>query len=1180
MQSLIKPSELFKKVKELGQSAIGVTDYGTLSGAWDCLKYSQEAGIKLIMGCEFFFVDDLSDLDSNQRLKTIVLLAKNHAGYKNLLQLNKLANDNHIVLFKKVHPRIDWKLLEKYSNGLICLTGSAGGILGQLISTRKKEQAFEVCQKLHKIFNDDLGLEIQPNAVVRQANSYNDYLDQTLVNNQIIKFAKQLNIKIIPAVNSHYLLSSQWESHDVLLAIGSGQPIKSGARFKYTKNDFYVKSSEEVRSFFARLYPDDVEEWLANTAEFANRCEIPVWIDPKFTNPSGKELPEFPVCDQFDYLDFKTWLQKPDERFGTIDFLQALTEQASYLRYCCFKSLNKIPKEKTSEYISRLLEEFDVLEFHGFCSYMLMVADFLDYCRINNIKVGPGRGSVGGSLIAYMLDIHEADPIKYGLIFARFHNKSKVAYPDIDIDISPSGREQLHDYIRKKYGEDKVAHVSNVNTMTPKVYARDIARVFQYGGDTKTSVTIGTNLADSIPKEIKTMDDLFDKAPLLAEYAEKKYPELQKYAKDLAGKTKAWSTHAAGLIISKRPLVEIIPLRKDKDHNVSIEYEKERAEANGLVKCDTLGLETLLILEQTEELIRTTNKLVPKINYNEYDAKTYDLISSGNTLCVFQLGGSMGTIDLCKKIKPKCIEDISIINSLARPSARDIRESFIATRNGEKPVKLLHPSLERSFGGTLGFGLYEESLMYLAQDIAGWDLNEADRLRKLTKDKGKNPKKVAQWKQEFIDGAIKNNIEEHLAKRIWEEVVENFGGYGFNHSHSILYSFISYQTAFFKAHFPLEFLTANLISEVKSKAATSADNIIEIKNEIKKLGVKILPPNINKSSMVYQIVNDNTLMTSLDSLKFIGKDAVPEIIAKRPFASFDDFLSKVDGKKVKAPSVCALAASGCLDEFGISRKQIFLYASDYKKKLQVWNKKFRQSEFKYPWETLQDWTPREKFAMETYYLGEGLSGTFSEIYPGFFSNQACRFNLLPALYPLDKSVKTKKQKEQEMLVRTEDGILEGVITKIFEFTVKREKSKILGQVMAKMMVTDPYGSSIPVTLFPERLEMLKNKLHQRYGDKVKFDTGLAIKFSASANWYEDSFSLLFYDLKAIMPAPEMPTDREHKKVSMKISENKKKTKEIPDPDLLLEEIEDELDLEGMSEPEEEYLGKLEYDPFN
>ncbi len=777
LDSTISVKKLFEKAKELGQKAVAITEHGSFASVFDALKASRETGVKLIVGCEYYFVENA--LNPDEKFRHLILLAKNAIGYRNLLTLNKLGFDQGSFIGKRVYPLIDWKLLEKYTEGIICLTACGNGIISQLINKGKIQEAENTLLRLKNLFGKDLGVEIQPNNMKRGSNIYNDQIDQQTLNRQLILLGLKHDIKIVPACNAHYLTKEDHDAHDVLLAIGSHQPKYSNFRLRYPVADFYLKTGDEVEQFFARNYDPKYGKGFAaslcaNTIDFADKCEFPDWVEPKYSNPSGKELPIFPAKDENDYQEFLQWCEGQDNA------IQQLEEDKKYLRFKCDKNFTKLlnlDPEKYKIYKDRIAEELDVMEFHGFSSYMLVVADYVNWAKHNDIAVGAGRGSAGGSLIAYLLGIHEADPIKYDLIFARFHNKEKSAFPDIDVDFAPSGRELVQNYIRKKYGQDHVAHVSNVNTITPKVYVRDIARACELGGSKDEAIKIGNDAADCIPADVKDIEVAM-KLPLFAEYC-KKYPEFIKY-KEICGKFRAWSTHAGGIIISNRSLVGLVPLRKDKDGSWSVEMDKDRAEQNGLVKMDTLGLSTLDIIGKTYALIKENGKSIPIINYDEYDQKTYDLISKGDTFCVFQLGTSGGTIDLCRQVKPKNINDISNINSLARPSARDMRKDFILTKEGKKPYSLLHPNLERAFGKTYGFGLYEESLMYLAQDIAGWTLNEADKLRKLTKEKGKNPKKVMQWRQEFIDGSVKNNINIQIGIRIWDEVISLFSGYGFN----------------------------------------------------------------------------------------------------------------------------------------------------------------------------------------------------------------------------------------------------------------------------------------------------------------------------------------------------------------------------------------------------------------
>lgn len=1147
LDSIISTKSLFNKAKELGQSAVAITDHGTLAAAWDALKASRDTGIKLIMGCECYFLDDASNTDD--KFRHVIFLAKNAIGYKNLLTLNKKGFDQGHFLGKRVYPIVDWKLLEQYKEGLICLTACGNGILSQLLTNGKFDVAESTLLRLKEMFGDNLGLEVQANKMQRGSTHFNDKIDQDFINRRLIELGKKYNVRVVPTCNAHYLNKEDYKTHDVFLSIGSHQPVYSNYRLRYPVSDFYLKSGDEVKAFFARNYGEEYAQQLCdNTVYFSNLCEIPNWIDPKFSNPNGKELPVFPVKDEIDYPEFKEWLSKQDST------IQNLDEDKQFLRYKCIKFFNirikYLNDENRFQYENRLNEEIDVIEYHGFSSYMLIVADFINWARTNDIAVGEGRGSVGGSLIGFLLGIHQADPIKYNLIFARFHNKEKSSFPDIDIDFAPSGRVRVQEYLRKKYGEDHVAHVSNVNTITPKVYVRDISRSCELGGSKENAVRIGNDVADCIPSEIHSIDEAFAKVPLFAEYC-KKYPEFLQY-KEICGKYRAWSTHAGGIIISARPLTGLIPLRKDKDGSLAIEYDKDKAEENGLVKMDTLGLSTLDIIGETFNIIKNRNKELPTaiLDFDVYDQKTYELITKGDTFCVFQLGTSAGTIDLCRRIKPISINDISNINALARPSARDMRNDFIKTRNGDRKMTLLHPNLGRAFNDTYGFGLYEECLMYLAQDIAGWNLHSADRLRKLTKEKGKNPKKVQQWRSEFISNAVSNNIHEAIAQRIWDEVVDKFQGYGFNRSHSILYSMISYKTAYLKANYPIEFLLANLVAEVKSNAPDAKNNLEKIKNELKSHKVKILPPDINSSQLTYTITDSQNLLTGLDSLKFVGDDAIKDIIQKRPFKNFFDFMVRIDSKKVRANAIQALAAAGALDAFSIPRKMLYLYCSDYRKKLQVWLKKHDpvKEEFLYPWVNEVEWNISERYALEQFYLGESFVCKPTDAYGSFFKSD-------------HKTILDIKKSQN----KTKLAPIRCIIKNFFEFKVKKESSKYYGQSMIKAVIEDKYGEQCTCTIFPDKWSIVQKRIKD-INSKLQFDSGIALNFSGNVNIYEDDVGVILDDLYDIAMPPAIPSDLKAKKINLKEAKAKlaeeavTKLMEIKD---LVEQIEDSLYDEGL-----------------
>jgi DNA polymerase-3 subunit alpha len=1154
LDSLIDPKALFNKARDLGMPAVAITDHGSLGAAWDALKASRATGVKLIMGCECYFVDQHSNV--NEKFRHIILLAKNATGYRNILTINKLGFDQGNLLGKRIYPIIDWPLLEKYSDGVICLTACGNGIISQLLAQGKRDKAEEALLRLKDIFKDNLGVEVQPNNMKRFANIYNDEIDQQFLNKSLIMLAKKHDIKVVPACNAHYLNKEDHEVHDAFLAIGSHQPIYSNFRLKYNVPEFYLKSGDEVKSFFARNYGEEFAQQICdNTVHFADMCETPDWIDPKFSNPSGKELPIFPVKDEKDYQQFKEWSSQQSEE------CQKLDEDKQFLRYRCNKFFDTRIKSLTPEnrkvYEDRLVEELDVIEYHGFSSYMLIVADFISWAKSNNIAVGPGRGSAGGSLIAYLISIHEADPIKYNLIFARFHNKEKSAYPDIDTDIAPSGRARVQEYLKNKYGEDRVAHVSNVNTITPKVYIRDISRVCELGGSKEAAVKIGNDVSGIVPADIKSIDEALNKLPLFAEYC-KKYPEFIKY-KEICGKFRAWATHAGGIIISARPLTGLVPVRKDKDGAFALEYDKDKAEENGLVKMDILGLSTLDTITDTLRLIKEHGLEAPnEINYEYPDTPTYNLISSGDTFGVFQFGTSGGTIDLCKKVKPTSITDLANITALARPSAKDIREDFIKTKNGIKKVNLLHPKLERAFGSTYGFGLYEECLMYLAQDIAGWSLHSADRLRKLTKEKGKNPKKAKQWRSEFIADAVKNNIQEILAERIWDEIIDLFGNYGFNAAHALLYSITTYNTAYLKAHYPVQFLMANLMAEVNSNSPDSPAKISKIKKEIRQHKVKILPPNINLSKLQYTIVDSNKLLTGLDAIKFVGDDAIKDIIAKRPFKSFYDFMSRVDSSTVRSNSIQALVGCGAMDDFKIPRKLMFLYCSDYRKKLTTWMKKHDETkeEFVYPWPNELEWKLPELYALESYYIGEAFACKTSDAYGRFFKDNHDVF------YSMKKMAEKSK-----VDVRC-------IVKSFFEFKVKSEKSKNLGKTMVKAIIEDRNGDQCSCTIFPDRWELIQSKL-KLISSKAVFDAGLALYFNGTVNTYEDEFGLILNDVHDIVLQPGLPADLKAKKINLK--DSKKTLKDDKDQKLqldtsveaIVERMEDMLYDEGLIELNDE-----------
>lgn len=1123
LDALSSPEELINKAVELGMTSIAITDHGSFAAIWESYKIARKKKIKLLVGCEYFFKRDPKQTHFNH----IILLAKNAEGYKNMLSMNFEAFQNSPASSKKMFPVVTWDLLEKYSAGTVCLTACGSGILAESIMEGKISDAEEDLKRLIKIFGrDNLGVEIQANNLKRFASAYSKEIDQNLINRQLIKLADKYELRIVPSCNSHYTEKTDSDVHDFQLSIGSGQSVYSKFRLRYELPEFYLKSEEEIKKFFKRNFGEDFSNKIVeNTVYFSNLCEEPVWIDPKYTNPSGKEMPDFPVQDQRDLPEFYSWLESQPK-------LKDLALDAQYLRFRVDKGMQARNLQDNKIYTDRLEEEFEVIEMKGFSSYMLVVMDFIEFALGQKIAVGPGRGSIGGCLIAYFIGIHQSDPIEYDLIFARFLNKEKQGFPDIDTDISARGRDTVKNYLSHKYGKENTAQVSNIGTITPKVYARDVARSFEFGGSKDAAVDLANSISGSIDVADKTLEEVT--SGLFQEYCNK-YPEIM-INKKIVGKPRSWGTHAAGLVLGKRPLKGLVPLRIDKDGSVCLELTKDAAEELGLVKMDLLGLKTLDIMDLTYLLIQKNGKEI-SFPIPLDDKQAYELIASGDNGCVFQLGGSGGTNDLCKKMKSTSIEDISAINALARPALKEYRDPYIKTKHGEKKVNLLHPCLERSFSKTYGFGLYEESLFYLAQDVAGWDLNKADRLRKMTKDKGKYPEKVAALKEEFISDSVTNGIDRSLGTKIWEEVIDPFGGYGFNKSHSIMYSVISYQTAFLKANYPVEFLLANLMIESEGVKQDKDKNILQIKNELRAKGIGVLPPDVNKSQMHFTLIDEKTITTGFKALKSVGIDAIDDIIDKRPFRSFQDFMARVDSKKVRANTIQALAASGAFGGFGLSRRQICMYVSDYRKKLTAWRNKGHDSTkeaFIYPWKDTDEWSAKDIYALEHKFMGESFSTPIRQAY-----------------LSLAKIPHVTVNQCDQLDNKTKIASLVGIFTMPFEITIKKE-GKLYGKKMYKFNFEDFKGNACSVTIFPDGVEKVQNFLKAKT-KKKDIPEVFGMAFSGTVNYYNEIFGLVLSDVYDLELPPPIPSDFKEKKDV--------KTSEITTQSL--SEIEEELADEGI-----------------
>lgn len=1106
-------NDMFKRAAEIGQPALAITDHGTMAAVFDARKASKEHGVKYIPGMEAYFVDDVGD--KKQKRRHIVLLASNEIGYRNLLTLNWEGHLElqYVAVINKIFPRIDWKMLEKYSEGLICLTACGSGLLsrqmfvhdddGEWLRDSCHDNVLKTAQRLKDIFGENLYLELQPHSLKIHARNRKTgevilnkngnemvVVDQNHINRKLIDVSKKLGIKTVATADIHYLDKEDAKIHDMLMAISSKAPLSDKTRHRYEVEEFFMKSSGDIINHFTQFENRKFAIDLCNNSiEIANKC-----VDPKYLDTFETRFPKFDLKAEEDYDNFLKWNAKQKNK--------ANQEDHAFMRYRCVKSFKQKYKHLTGEtkkkYIDRLMSEIEVFELRNFCSYMLIVSDFILAAKKQGIPVGPGRGSVGGSLVANLLDIHDLDPIQYGLIFERFHNKEKKAFPDIDTDFSPDGRDWVEQYIVNKYGKANVAHVSNLSRMTPKVVVKDVARSLELGGGRSEAFKIANKITDSIPDNCNTFEDAL-KSETFRKYCIQ-YPELEKYGRKLAGLEKAYATHAAGIVIGDIPLSTYVPLRIDKNGSVSVQYEKERCESVGLIKMDLLGLEHLKILDNTVKNARSLGLKCP--NPREIpldDLEVWKTISKGKTLCVFQMG-SPHMRALCKQIEPKSIEDLSLVNALGRPSAVKSRKNYIAVRNGFRKPSYKHKCLKPVLEETLGVCVYEDQLMKLANAVAGWDLNKADGLRKLTKYKGSKPELVAQLKEDFINGAMEhNNLSKRDALGIWTEIIEPFEGYGFNKPHGIFYSLNGYHTAYYKHYFPASFMAAVLKSEVeKASSPTRESNIRAYKKEAKRLGISIKAPDINLSGKSFTVLDGKNIVTGLAAVKGVGEKAVENVIEERGrhrFQSFADFLLRTSSSLIRKNVIQPLAKAGCFDSLNISRKNAHDFYGDIRTAANKHYKKVA-NEGRDAWRILDDFNPKFKFDAQDEWglkeklqgeqetLGEYISGTANDIYDGFFTGKGVT------------SLSTIKSLSNGHSVRIE----------AFVTDVKQKKTKSgrnAGAVRADCVIQDVDGNTAQLKIWSDQWEKHK---------KV-FSIGRPVRAVCKINVWNDTTSLVLSRLE-------------------------------------------------------------------
>jgi DNA polymerase III subunit alpha len=878
LDSTVRISDLMKKAKEYGAPAVALTDHGNLFGAIEFYQEAESAGLKPLIGCEVYMAPnsrlEKDAASARDAAYHFLLLAQDDIGYRNLL---KLVTEAHLTGFY-YKPRIDRELLAQYHQGLIATSACLKGEVAFNLMNGQKDKALDFVRFCKDLFGDRFYLEIQNHGIEAQRK----------VNPEIAAIAQQHGIKLVATNDVHYIEKAHAHAHDALICIGTASLLEDEKRKRYSTEEFYYKSADEMNVVLGE-YP----EALKNTLEIAERCNV--LIDFK-TN-------RYPAYD-------------PPQGKTRADYLRELVSEGIQQRFN-FDPHTADPTPEQKGILDRLHLELRVMEKTGFLSYFLIVWDFIRHARSQGIPVGPGRGSAAGSLVAYALGITNIDPLKYHLLFERFLNPERVSPPDIDIDFCYNRRPEVIDYVRKKYKADNVAQISTFGTMGAKAVVRDVGRVMglPYGEVDR--------LAKMIPNELKmTLDKALAISPDLkgAVKSSEAVAELMETAKTLEGLARQSSVHAAGVVICGEPLYHFVPLARDKSEAIVTQYSMEALGSLNLLKMDFLGLKTLTVIQDALNLIEKHRgiKLDPDA-FDLEDKKTFELLNRADTTAIFQLE-SPGMRDLSRKFGITCIQDIFALIALFRPGPMDLIPEFIKRKNGQTAIHYDHPLLEQICKETYGMMIYQEQVMQAASALAGFSLGGADILRRAM---GKKKiEEMAAQRELFVKGCKeKNQIPKEKAEKIFD-LLEKFAGYGFNKSHSAAYGMITYQTAYLKANYAVEYMAAALSNELNDK-----DKATSYINNCRERDIDVLPPDVNESDQLFTVVDEHQIRFGLAAIKNVGSSAVDAILSEREkhgaFKSIFDFCKRLDGRHVNKRVLESLVKSGAFDFTKLTRHHNF-----------------------------------------------------------------------------------------------------------------------------------------------------------------------------------------------------------------------------------------------------------------
>lgn len=872
LDGLGKIDDLIKRAKELQMNSLALTDHGVLYGIIEFYKKAKEAGIKPILGVEAYLAPrDRFFRDSNEKYFHLTLLAENNEGWNNLI---KLITKAHLEGFY-YKPRIDKDLLRQYHNGIIALSGCMSGEISKAIELNKPEEyLISLVNEYKEIFGENnFFIEIGYHPNINPQN----YMR---IRKELINLAIKTNTPLVATQDIHYVYPQDAEYHDILLAVQTGSKIDEEERLTLKNDDFSMTSSEQMIEYFK-----DIPEAIENTIKIADRINVEIEL--------GKiKLPYFP---------------KPDGKSAS-EYLRDLINERIGDR---FK-----PEEITSQIKERIEYELSVIEKTGFADYFLIVQDLTFWAKSHGIAVGPGRGSAAGSIVSYILGITDINPLNYGLLFERFLNPDRIQLPDIDIDFADNRRDEVLAYARQKYGEDHVAQIITFGTMAARAAVRDAGRAmglpYAFCDQIAKLIPFNVSLEEAI-KKVNELSDLYNK--------NEEAKRLLDTAKRLEGVVRHASVHACGIVISPTPLTNYVPLQyAPQDKNTIItQFEMHAIEDLGLLKMDILGLKNLTIIEDTIRLVKENKGIDIKIHEIPLDdEKTYKLLQRGDTVGVFQFE-SNGMQRYMKELNPTSLEDLIAMVALYRPGPMELISSFIRRKHNKEKITYLHPKLEPILKTTYGIGVYQEQMMQIARDLAGFTLAEADTLRKAI---GKKIKSLLdEQKEKLINGMIKNGISKKTAEAIWE-LFPPFARYGFNKSHAACYALIGYRTAYLKAHYPIEFMTSLLNADVND-----VERIAFLISKCKEMGIEILPPDVNKSFVNFIPENKN-IRFGLLGIKNVGEHITNVIIEERirggPYKDLIDFLIRIQDKDLNKKSLESLTKSGALDSLNIERNQIIL----------------------------------------------------------------------------------------------------------------------------------------------------------------------------------------------------------------------------------------------------------------